>query len=178
MAGRGAFVDFAAGRNENVITFKEGNKYEQVCWRDANVMSSIGRCIVEFNQRGLLPSETYGDAGGMGVAIISRFHEMGWPIIAVNNDADPINPIYENLGSGELARGEQEDPEPERADPERPDFVQAGDDAAGSNSRATGYSGWRARRTWRNGASESPDRFDSMAGAMTDRHGAGLRASG
>jgi hypothetical protein len=94
--GRAAFVDFAAGRNENVITFKEGNRYEQICWRDANVMSSIGRCLVEFRKRNLLPSETYGDAGGMGIAIVSRFHEMGWAIIAVNNDAPPVNPIYEN----------------------------------------------------------------------------------
>jgi len=96
---KGAFCDFAAGGNENSITFKEGNKYEQVNWRDANVMSSIGRFLIEFKKRDLLPSETYGDAGGMGIVIIQRFHEMGWPIVPVYNDAPATNPIYENLGA-------------------------------------------------------------------------------
>jgi hypothetical protein len=64
--GRAAFCDFAAGRNENVLAYKEGNRVELVCWRDANVMSSVGRFLIEFKKRGLQPSETYGTRAGWG----------------------------------------------------------------------------------------------------------------
>ena len=163
--GRGAFVDFAAGRNENVITFKEGNKYEQVCWRDANVMSSIGRCVVEFNQRGLLPSETYGDAGGMGVAIISRFHEMGWPIIGVNNDADPINPIYENLGAENWHEASKKIQNQSELIPNDPVLYKQ---ATTRRIKFTseGLLGLESKKDMAKRGVESPDRFDSLAGAM------------
>lgn len=162
--GRCAFVDFAAGRNENVITFKEGNRYEQICWRDANVMSSIGRCLVEFRKRNLLPSETYGDAGGMGVAIISRFHEMGWPIVAVNNDAPPVNPIYENKGAEdwhEMSKKIQAQSEIIPNDPVL--FKQA------TNRRikftSDGLIGNESKKDMDKRGVDSPDRFDSLAGA-------------
>lgn len=97
--GRAAFCDFAAGRNENVFAFKEGNRVKIVAWRDMNTMSAIGRFMLLFREHNLQPSETYGDAGGMGKVFIDRFHELGWPIIPVRNDDDPTNPMYENRGA-------------------------------------------------------------------------------
>lgn len=97
--GKAAFCDFAAGRNENTLTYKEGNRIEQVCWKDPNTMSAIGRFLIEFKKRGLLPSETYGDAGGMGKVFIDRFHELDWPINPVWNDGDSVNPDFENKGA-------------------------------------------------------------------------------
>jgi hypothetical protein len=163
--GKAAFVDFAAGRNENVITFKEGNKYEQVIWRDANVMSSIGRCIMEFTKRGLLPSETRGDAGGMGIAIISRFHEMGWPIIAVNNDAPPVNPIYENLGAEHWHEASKKIQNQSEIIPNDPILYRQ---ATTRRIKFTsdGLLGNEAKKDMAKRGVESPDRFDSLAGAM------------
>ena len=162
--GKAAFVDFAAGRNENVITFKEGNKYEQVCWRDANVMSSIGRCMVEFNARGLHPSETYGDAGGMGVAIISRFHEMGWPIIGVHNEAEPINPRYENKGAEDWHEGSKKIQNQTEIIPNDPVLFKQ------MTSRRIVFKGdlmgAEKKKDMAKRGIESPDRADSLFGAM------------
>lgn len=162
---KGAFCDFAAGGNENVMTYKEGNKYEQICWRDANVMSSIGRFLIEFKKRNLLPSETYGDAGGMGLVICQRFHEMGWPIVMVNNDGDPNNPIYENRGAemwheAAIRISHQSDIIPndeilfKQATTRRIKFT------------SDGLLGLEAKKDMKKRGIDSPDRFDSLAGAQ------------
>lgn len=98
--GKRASCDFAAGRAENVFTIKVGNRIIQHAWKDHDPMRAVYQFIVYFNQYGLLPSEIYGDAGGMGIPIIKRFKELGWPINAVNNESAPIDPIrYPNLGA-------------------------------------------------------------------------------
>lgn len=98
--GLRASCDFAAGRNENVFTLKQGNRIIQHCWKDPDPMRAVYQFVIYFNQYGLLPSEIYGDAGGMGIPIIKRFKELGWPINAVNNESKPIDPIrYPNLGA-------------------------------------------------------------------------------
>jgi hypothetical protein len=160
--GRAAFV---AGRNENVISFKEGNKVEQICWRDHNVMSSIGRCLVEFNKRGLLPSETYGDAGGMGVAIISRFHEMGWPIVAVNNDDDAVNPIYENKGAEDWHEGSKKMHDQSYIIPDDPILYKQ---ATSRRIKFTsdGELGAESKKDMAKRNVESPDRADSLFGVL------------
>jgi hypothetical protein len=163
--GRGAFVDFAAGRNENVITFKEGNKYEQIIWRDANVMSSIGRCIVEFNKRNLLPSETFGDAGGMGIAIISRFHELGWMIGAVNNEAPPVNPIYENLGAENAHEASKKIQNQSEIIPNDP-ILYKQLTTRRIKFTSDGLMGVEAKKDMAKRGLESPDRADSLNGAM------------
>lgn len=95
-----AFCDFAAGRAENALGHLRGNRIEVVAWKDPDPMRAIARFIIEFRQRNLSPGKIYGDAGGMGIPILARFAELGWPLIHVNNDAAPTNPLrYENLGS-------------------------------------------------------------------------------
>lgn len=162
---KGAFCDFAAGGAENSITFKEGNRYEQVNWRDANVMSSIGRFLMEFKKRDLLPSETYGDAGGMGVAVISRFHEIGWPIVPVNNDAPATNPIYENLGAqnwheAAIRVSHQKDI--------IPDDDTLFDQLTNRKIKFTsdGLMGVESKKDMHKRGVESPDRADSLVGAV------------
>jgi len=163
--GRAAFVDFAAGRNENVITVKEGNRYEQICWKDTNVMASIGRCLVEFRKRGLHPSETYGDAGGMGVAIISRFHEVGWPIIAVKNDDPPINPMYENLGAESWHEGSKKIQAQTEIIPNDPILYEQGTTRK-IKFTSDGLLGLESKKDMDKRGLSSPDRFDSLVGAM------------
>jgi phage terminase large subunit len=97
--GKRAFCDFAAGGNENVFALKEGNRISLTCWRDPDPMRAIARFVMLFVEHGLSPSEISGDEGGMGIPIIARFRELGWPINAVNNDAKAFDPRYSNLGA-------------------------------------------------------------------------------
>jgi hypothetical protein len=95
-----AACDFAAGGNENVFTIKQGNEVKQHCWRDPDPMRAVGQFIALFIQYGLLPSEIYGDAGGMGIPILARFNELGWPINPVNNESEPVDKVrYPSLGA-------------------------------------------------------------------------------
>jgi hypothetical protein len=89
--GQRAFCDFAAGRNENVFAYRKGNKVEVVAWKDPDPMRAIARFIGLFVEKGLLPSEIKGDAGGMGIPILARFNELGWPIIGVNNEGAAVD---------------------------------------------------------------------------------------
>ena len=89
--GKRAFLDFGAGRAENTYTLREGNRISQECWKDPDPMRAIGQFIVYFVRDGLLPSDVKADAGGIGIPILARFKELGWPIIGVNGEAKPKN---------------------------------------------------------------------------------------
>lgn len=98
--GKRAFCDFAAGGAENTFTLKEGNLITQVCWRDPDPMRAIYEFIRLFILNNLSPSEIWGDAGGMGIVMLARFRELGWPINGVNNESAPIDAArYPNLGT-------------------------------------------------------------------------------
>jgi hypothetical protein len=161
---KACFCDFAAGRNENVAFFKEGNRYEMVCWRDVNTMSAVGRFLIEFKKRGLQPSETYGDRGGMGKVFIDRFHELDWPMIPVGNDDPPINPAYPNRGaeinheaSRKLAAQTEIIPNDpilfKQATSRRMDFK-------------GGLLGIETKEEMAKRGIESPDRWDALSGVM------------
>lgn len=95
-----ASCDFAAGRAENVFTVKIGNKIDQHCWKDPDPMRAVYQFIVYFKKYGLTPAQVYGDAGGMGIPIIARFKELGWPINPVNNESEPLDTVrYPNLAA-------------------------------------------------------------------------------
>jgi hypothetical protein len=98
--GKRAFCDFAAGRAENVFAYREGNRVEVTAWKDPDPMRAIGRFIGLFVEKSLLPSEIKGDAGGMGIPILARFNELGWPIIGVNNESEAVDSVrYPNRGA-------------------------------------------------------------------------------
>lgn len=98
--GRRAFLDFAAGRNENVYTLRVGNRITQEKWKDPDPMRAVQEFIRFFVRDGLLPSEIKGDAGGMGIPILARFNELNWPILGVHNESEPRDPMrYPNKGA-------------------------------------------------------------------------------
>lgn len=104
--GKRASCDFAAGRNENVFTFKQGNKIIQHSWKDHDTMRAIAQFIKYFVHYELMPSEIDGDAGGMGIPILQRMAELGWPINWVNNDSPPLNDLlYPSLGAEQWHEG-------------------------------------------------------------------------
>jgi phage terminase large subunit len=76
-----AFCDFAAGRDENVLAIRSGNKLlELVAWRERDTNAAVGRFIIEFRKYGLRAQQIWGDNGGVGHAMCDMLDAAGWPI--------------------------------------------------------------------------------------------------
>ncbi len=91
---RHCFCDFAAGGDENVIAYRQGNRVRIVdAWTDKDTMSSVGRFITRFNElqrtTGLKQEEIEGDADGMGGPMIDRLAEAGWTIGRFHGGSTP-----------------------------------------------------------------------------------------
>ena len=80
-----AFVDFAAGGDENVLAVRRGNRVRVVAaWREKNTMVARDEFASLFEREGLNPSQISGDSGGLGTAMIDALAEIGWPISRFN----------------------------------------------------------------------------------------------
>ncbi len=99
-----AFCDFAAGRDENVLAVRRGNRVQIVAaWREADTMKAVGRFIQLFREQGLMPAQISGDEGGLGIAICDRLAENGWAIHRANNGSPASKPeAYCNRGRGNV----------------------------------------------------------------------------
>ena len=75
------FCDFAAGRDENVLAIRSGNKLlELVAWRDKNTVGAVGRFIMEFRRYNLRAEQIWGDNGGIGHSMCDMLGDAGWAI--------------------------------------------------------------------------------------------------
>lgn len=79
------FIDFAAGRNKNVIAHRRGNVVRVVKkWREMDTMAAVGQMVIELNalkrDYGIEPWQVSGDADGLGLPMVHRLREVGWPI--------------------------------------------------------------------------------------------------
>lgn len=95
-----AFVDFAAGGDENVIAVRSGNKLiDLVAWRDRDTVAAVGRCIIEFRRLGLRPEQVWGDAGGLGHPMCDMLRDAGWGINRFDFGGKAYNEkVYFNRG--------------------------------------------------------------------------------
>lgn len=94
---RHAFCDFAAGGDENVLAVRHGNRVWIVdAWRDTNTMSACGRFVQNFvklqGEIGLRAEEIEGDNDGLGNPMVSRLHEVGWPILPFHSNSAAFDP--------------------------------------------------------------------------------------
>lgn len=92
---RHVFLDFAAGRAENVIGARKGNRvWIEGAQREKNTMAAIGWFLSRLNKLkreiGLKPHEVEGDADGMGVVFCQALAEAGWPIQHFHGGAKPL----------------------------------------------------------------------------------------
>lgn len=98
---RTAFLDFAAGGDENVIAVTEGNRvYIAAAWREVDTVQATRQFIAEFRRLGLTPGSIWADEGGLGVTMCDSLAEERWPVRRVNNGV-PANrtEAYANRGS-------------------------------------------------------------------------------
>lgn len=96
-----AFCDFAAGRDENVLAIRSGNKLlELVAWREKDTNAAVGRFIIEFRRYGLRAEQIWGDNGGIGHAMCDTLNAAGWPINRFDFGAQAHNKdIYVSRGA-------------------------------------------------------------------------------
>jgi len=96
-----AFIDWAAGGDENVIAVVKGNKVTDViCWRDKNTMMAANRAAIELTKLGVPVGRTFADDGGLGHPINDAMEMGGFQIRRVLNNMKPTQPDhYANLGA-------------------------------------------------------------------------------
>jgi len=96
-----AGLDFAAGGDENVICWRDGNEIRPlICWREKDTMKAVGRFILEMRRIGVEASSVYADDGGLGKPMVDRLWEMGWQVNRVNFGGKPSQKkTYQNKGA-------------------------------------------------------------------------------
>ena len=76
-----AFCDFAAGRDENVLAIRSGNKLLELdAWREKNTVAAVGRFIISFRKYNLRAEQIWGDNGGIGHSMCDMLSDAGWAI--------------------------------------------------------------------------------------------------
>ncbi|MEW6303511.1 MAG: hypothetical protein AB1705_08580, partial [Verrucomicrobiota bacterium] len=179
-ADRHCFCDFAAGRDENVIALRVGNRVTiEDAWRDKNTMSAVGRFVMNFNrlakQVGLRPEEIEGDADGLGKPMCDRLAEVGWPVTEFHGGGPArYEPHYFNLwsevwceGNVDLEKGRMVLPDDEDL---RAQLV-----ARKKKVRSDGLFQCELKEDMAKRGLCSPDRADAVLGAM--RPGLRVRAN-
>jgi phage terminase large subunit len=74
-----AFCDFGAGKSENVIVLREGNRYTvEARWKEGNKLEATTRFIQHFRRLGLEPRQITGDASD--AEMLGLLAEAGWGI--------------------------------------------------------------------------------------------------
>lgn len=109
-----AFCDFAAGRDENCLAMRKGNKARIVkAWVEKDTTQAVREFVHLFESTGLRAHQIWGDADGVGKAMIDALAEAGWRInrfyggqAAVESD-DFVSLIAEtwHVGSREILAG-------------------------------------------------------------------------
>ena len=76
-----AFCDFAAGRDENVLCIRRGNKARIIkAWVEKDTVQAAREFVQMFTDEKLSAGQIWGDADGLGTGFIDQFAEMGWHI--------------------------------------------------------------------------------------------------
>ncbi|MCW1885611.1 hypothetical protein OKA04_12805 [Luteolibacter flavescens] len=109
-----AFCDFAAGRDENVLAVRRGNTVRIVkAWVEKNTMQAAREFVQLFRLNALHPGQVWGDADGLGTAMIDAIEEEGFYMKRFHGGQGASDPDeYSNLigevwhvGCREIERG-------------------------------------------------------------------------
>lgn len=159
-----AFCDFAEGRAEHTIAYRDGNKVTiAAAWRESNKEAAAGRFIREFKKLGLKPSMIWGDAADQ--VMLGLLREAGWPINQKNFGAPARNSEVYQSWSAEawhelalsIAKGEvilDDD-----------DILKAQGTTRKKTITARGKLGVEEKYDLAKRNLPSPDRWDAVAGA-------------
>jgi len=96
-----AFIDWAAGGDENVISVVSGNKVEHVlAWTESDTMSAAGKAAAELKRLGVPNSRIFADDGGLGRPINDYLQQCGFSVRRVLNNSPSGQPNhFANFGA-------------------------------------------------------------------------------
>ena len=96
-----AFIDWAAGGDENVIAILNGNEVEHViAWREKNTMAAANKAAIKLLEYGVPRNRIFADDGGLGHPINDAMAEAGFPIRRVLNNMKASQPDhFLNIGA-------------------------------------------------------------------------------
>ncbi len=109
-----AFCDFAAGRDENVLAIRRGNVARiHKAWVEKDTMQAAREFVYMLRSEGIHASQVWGDADGLGTAMIDAMAELGYRIhrfhggAAAKESGEYANLIGEawHVGAREIERG-------------------------------------------------------------------------
>lgn len=109
-----AFCDFAAGRDENVLAIRRGNEARiKKAWVEKDTMQAAREFVYLLRSEGIHASQVWGDADGLGTAMIDAMAECGYRINRFHGGQPATEPEeYANLigevwhvGCREIERG-------------------------------------------------------------------------
>jgi phage terminase large subunit len=109
-----AFCDFAAGRDENVLAVRKGNRaFIAAAWVEKDTMQAARKFVRLFREHGLEPGQVWGDSDGLGTMFIDAMNEMGFHVNrfyggqAASDPDEYANLIGEvwHVGAREIERG-------------------------------------------------------------------------
>ena len=98
---RTAFIDWAAGGDENVFAVVDGNlALPPICWRETDTTKAAHRAAQLILEHDIPKHRVYADDGGLGHPINDMMEQGGFPIRRVLNNQKPNNKDhYANFGS-------------------------------------------------------------------------------
>jgi hypothetical protein len=96
-----AFIDWAAGGDENVIAIVNGNVVTDViAWTEADTMSAANKAAGLLVQKQVPVTRIFADDGGLGHPINDALAANGFPVRRILNNWKASQPeYYQNLGS-------------------------------------------------------------------------------
>ena len=98
---RVAFIDWAAGGDENVVAIVAGNRLERlICWRDKDTMQAAARAVSELRRWEVPLSNIFADDSGLGHPINDALAQAGFPVRRLINGATAQDTEhYMNMGA-------------------------------------------------------------------------------
>lgn len=96
-----AFIDWAAGGDENVVAIVAGNRLERlICWRDKDTMQAAARAVSELRRWEVPLSNIFADDSGLGHPINDALAQAGFPVRRLINGATAQDTEhYMNMGA-------------------------------------------------------------------------------
>lgn len=96
-----AFIDWAAGGDENAIAIVKGNRlFKLICWRDKDTMQAAARAIAELHRWEVPAGGVFADDSGLGHPINDALAKAGVQVRRVMNNAKAWDEEhYMNLGA-------------------------------------------------------------------------------
>ena len=165
---RHAFLDFAAGGDENVIALREGNRVTlPACWRETNTMAACGEFIRWFRKLGLQDWMISGDGGGLGRVMLDRLAELGWNINRVDNGGKANEPeAYADRGSEIWGEGARQIESGQIILPNDPDLIAQLTSRQWEDRTSDGKLKLVSKKKMKAAGLPSPDRADGVMGCL------------